>query len=66
MKSGYLLITVILFVALSVPVRVAAHRYTVTDLGKLGGTFSSGEGISDKAWISGFSTLPGELEACSP
>jgi probable HAF family extracellular repeat protein len=59
-KSGYLLITVILFVAQSVPVRVAAQRYTVTDLGTLGGTFSSGEGISDKAWISGFSTLPGD------
>ena len=35
-------------------------RYTVTDLGTLGGTFSSGEGISNRAWVDGFSTLPGD------
>jgi probable HAF family extracellular repeat protein len=60
MKSRYLLITTALFAALAVPVRVAAQQYTLTDLGTLGGTFSSGEGISNRGWVDGFSTLPGD------
>jgi probable HAF family extracellular repeat protein len=53
-------IAVTLFAALAVPVRVAAQQYTLTDLGTLGGTFSSGEGISNKGWVDGLSTLPGD------
>ena len=33
-------------------------RYTVTDLGTLGGTFSLAGGISNSSWVSGQSTLP--------
>jgi len=36
------------------------QTYTVIDLGTLGGMQSSAEGISNKGWIAGFSTLPGE------
>src|SRR5262249_13034876 len=52
-----------LFATLAIPVQMAAQiqsRYTVIDLGTLGGMFSSGEGISNRVWVSGFSTLPGE------
>lgn len=36
-------------------------RYTVTDLGTLGGTFSgAGEGFSNSGLFSGYSTLPGD------
>ncbi len=33
-------------------------RYTVSDLGTLGGTFSSAEGVSNRGWVDGFSTSP--------
>jgi len=36
------------------------QRYTVTDLGTLGGTISFGVGINNKGWTAGFSTLPGD------
>ena len=55
-----LLTAALLFAALAVPVRVVAQQYTVTDLGTLGGTFSSGEGISGRGWVDGFATLPGD------
>ena len=49
---------------LAISVRVSAQeheqRYTVTDLGTLGGTLSSGEGINNTGWVNGFSTLPGD------
>jgi probable HAF family extracellular repeat protein len=37
------------------------QRYTIIDLGTLGGTFSWGAGINNKGWVAGFSTLPGDL-----
>lgn len=51
-----------LFAALAVPARLSAQqiRYTVTDLGTLGGTFSEAVGVSNRGSISGFSTLPGD------
>jgi probable HAF family extracellular repeat protein len=48
---------------LAIPVQLAEQkpiRYTVTDLGTLGGTFSSGEGINNRGWVDGFATLPGD------
>ncbi|MGA9568182.1 MAG: hypothetical protein WBS19_21855 [Candidatus Korobacteraceae bacterium] len=35
-------------------------RYTITDLGTLGGSFSLAYGINDNGQIDGFSTLPGD------
>lgn len=60
--------TITLFVSLLVSVRVAAQqqegkefpRYTLIDLGTLGGTSSSGEGINNNRWVSGFSLLKGD------
>jgi probable HAF family extracellular repeat protein len=60
-----------LFAALVVPVRlrVAAQeqpqtnqlpRYTITDLGTLGGTFSEAVGVNDTGSLAGFSTPPGD------
>jgi len=37
-----------------------SQAYTVIDLGTLGGTLSSAEGISNKGWVAGYSTLPGD------
>jgi probable HAF family extracellular repeat protein len=39
---------------------VAQRTYTVSDLGTLGGTFSTAGGLSDSGWVEGFSTLPGD------
>jgi hypothetical protein len=33
-------------------------RYTITDLGTLGGTFSEAVGVSNRGSASGYSTLP--------
>jgi probable HAF family extracellular repeat protein len=38
-------------------------RYKVIDLGTLGGTSSSGWGINDRGWISGVSSLPGDIQS---
>ncbi len=37
-------------------------RYTVIDLGTLGGTYSNAYGINDSGWVTGISTLPGDTE----
>lgn len=51
-----------LFVALVAPVQVGAQhtRFTVTDLGTLGGTFIFAGGINNRGSVEGFSTLPGD------
>ena len=36
-------------------------RYTLTDLGTLGGTFSQAFGMNDKGWVVGFSTTEGDV-----
>ena len=64
MKSTTLkcITTMTLFAALMAPVHLAAQhtRYTVTDLGTLGGTFSFAGGINNRGSVEGFSTLPGD------
>ncbi len=75
MKSRTLMCTVALvaltlFAALAIPVRQAAQqeqqqnnqlpRYTVTDLGTLGGMFSFAQGVNNKGWVDGAATLPGD------
>ena len=37
-----------------------AVRYTLTDLGTLGGTFSQAYGVNDKGWVVGYSTTEGD------
>jgi hypothetical protein len=51
---------IILFAALAVRVRLAAQeqkqdlpRYTVIDLGTLGGTFTAPGGMSNTGWVEG-------------
>ena len=48
--------------ALAIPLQLAAQhtRYTVTDIGTLGGTFSGGAGINNRGSVEGQSTLPGD------
>jgi probable HAF family extracellular repeat protein len=64
MKSKKLtcITTMIVFVALTIPLQLTAQntRYTVTDLGTLGGTFTFAGGINNRGDIEGFSTLPGD------
>jgi len=61
---------VYLFAALAMPVWTAAQeqqqqnknplRYVVTDLGTLGGTFAAAEGLNNRGWVEGLSTLAGD------
>ena len=51
-----------LFAALAIPLQLIAQhtRYTVTDLGTLGGTFTFATGINNRGSVEGHSTLPGD------
>ncbi|HEV2729388.1 MAG TPA: hypothetical protein VGV15_05100, partial [Terriglobales bacterium] len=50
-----------LFATLAIPVRLAAQvRYTVQDLGTLGGTFSTANSINNKGWVPGGATILGD------
>ena len=66
-----LMVTITVFAVLATPTRSAAqdqqeqkaaqpHRYTVTALSTLSGTVGIGNGISNKGWVAGASTLPGD------
>jgi len=53
---------VILLLALAIPARLAAQSdYSVVELGELGGTAGSANGINDRGWITGTDNLPGDL-----
>jgi probable HAF family extracellular repeat protein len=61
---------IVLFTALATPVRLAAQgemqaprHYTVTDLGTLGGSFSTALGNNNKGLVTGLSSLPGDQNA---
>src|SRR5258708_19972069 len=51
-----------LLLALAVPFQLAAQsHYSVVELGELGGTAGSANGINDRGWITGADNLPGDL-----
>ncbi len=56
-----------LFAALAAPVQLVAQeqnqqspRYSVADLGTLGGTFGEANALNNKAWVVGDAFLPGD------
>jgi len=75
MKSRTLagIAAVAVFAALAAPIRSAAQnqpgqdkwrvRYTVSNLGTLGGTIEEANGISNRGWVAGFSSLQGDQTA---
>ncbi len=51
-----------LLLALAVPIRLAAQtNYSVVELGELGGTAGSANGINDRGWVTGADNLAGDL-----
>jgi len=64
-KTWTRIIALALFVALAIPVRLAAQqhiRYTVTDLGTVGGSWGYGLGINDRGWVAGKASTPGDVD----
>jgi probable HAF family extracellular repeat protein len=70
MKSRRLtcITTITLFATLAMAVQLAAQeqndhlsRYTVADIGTLGGTFGEANGMNNKGWVVGDATLPGDI-----
>src|SRR5437016_1838528 len=52
----------ILFIAIALPVHLAAQsHYGVVELGELGGTAGSANGINDRGWITGADNLTGDV-----
>src|SRR2546425_4628675 len=52
----------ILFIAIALPVHLAAQsHYGVVELGELGGTAGSANGIDDRGWITGADNLTGDV-----
>jgi probable HAF family extracellular repeat protein len=63
MKRNSFLLSVFFACLVSAPLLFSAQpgtRYTVIELGTLGGTYSVANGISNSGWVSGISTLPGD------
>ena len=68
MKSRFLMCfaAIMLFAVLAIPIRSAAqdHKghggYQITNLGALGGTSSSANGINNKDWVTGEANLTGD------
>jgi probable HAF family extracellular repeat protein len=51
-----------LLVVMAMPIRLAAQtNYSVVELGELGGTAGSANGINDRGWITGADNLAGDL-----
>jgi probable HAF family extracellular repeat protein len=66
-RTLILVIAITLLAALSIPIQVSAQeqnqktpRYSVADLGTLGGTFGEANALNNKAWVVGDATLPGD------
>lgn len=64
MKPTLTLITVITIFAVAMPIHLAAQdpeylRYSMIDLGTLGGTSSVAYSVNSKGWVAGAASLPG-------
>jgi probable HAF family extracellular repeat protein len=62
-KTWTRILALALFAALAIPLPLPAQqhiRYTVTDLGTLGGTFGQAFGVNNKGSVVGYATLTGD------